>query len=199
MPTKIRLQRRGKKGKPFYHIVIADGRAPRDGKFIESIGTYNPLTSPATITIDEAKALHWVQIGATPTDTCRAILSFEGILFKNHLVNGVKKGALTMEQVEEKFSIWKKDKEDRLKRKASEKFSKLSSEQKKKIEIEAKIKEDRAEAIAKKHSKLAKALEKAEAEDAVSTETEEVVSPEIQEVVSPEIQETPAENINTAE
>src|SRR5512138_1624905 len=98
MPTKIRLQRKGKKGQPFYHIVIADGRAPRDGRFIEKIGVYNPLTKPAEIEIQFEKALDWMQKGAQPTDTVRAILSYKGILYKFHLLKGVQKGALTAEQ-----------------------------------------------------------------------------------------------------
>ena len=91
MPTKIRLQRRGKKGRPFFHIVIADSRAPRDGKFVEKIGTYNPLTMPASIDLDFDRALYWYQTGAQPTETVRAILSYKGILYKSHLINGLKK------------------------------------------------------------------------------------------------------------
>src|ERR1700740_2067340 len=106
MPTKIRLQRHGKKTKAFYHIVIADGRAPRDGKFIEKLGTYNPNTNPATINLDFEGALNWLQKGAEPTDTMKAILSYKGVVYKNHLLNGVKKGALTAEQVEAKFAKW---------------------------------------------------------------------------------------------
>ena len=106
MATKIRLQRSGKKGKPFYHVVVADARAPRDGKFIERLGSYNPNTNPATIEINFEKALDWVNKGAQPTDTCRAILSYKGILYKKHLEGGVKKGALTEEQAEAKFAQW---------------------------------------------------------------------------------------------
>jgi small subunit ribosomal protein S16 len=106
MATKIRLQRHGKKRKPFYHIVIADSRAKRDGKFIEKIGTYNPNTNPATIELNVDRALNWVQVGAEMTDTARAILSYKGVLYKNHLVKGMKKGALTEEQVEAKFNEW---------------------------------------------------------------------------------------------
>ena len=98
MPTKIRLQRRGKRGQPFYHIVIADGRAPRDGKFIEKIGTYNPLSRPADIDIDFNKAITWLTKGAQPTDTVKAILAYTGVLYKNHLQKGVQKGAMTEEQ-----------------------------------------------------------------------------------------------------
>ena len=108
MPAKIRLSRHGKKGAAFYHIVVADGRAPRDGKFIEKIGTYNPVHNPAEINLDVDKALTWLQNGAQPTDTVRSILSYTGVLYKNHLVKGVKKGAFTEAQAEVKFLAWHK-------------------------------------------------------------------------------------------
>jgi small subunit ribosomal protein S16 len=104
MPVKIRLSRHGKKRKPYYHIVIADSRAPRDGKLIERVGSYNPNTNPATIELDFDRALDWLLKGAQPTDTCRAILSYTGVLMKKHLLNGVKKGALTEEEAEVRFS-----------------------------------------------------------------------------------------------
>jgi small subunit ribosomal protein S16 len=113
MPTKIRLQRKGKKGQPFYHIVAADGRAPRDGKFIEKLGTYNPMTNPATIELEFDRALYWVQVGAQPTDTARSLLSREGVMLKHHLLKGVKKGALTEDQVEIKFNEWLKEKAEK--------------------------------------------------------------------------------------
>ena len=103
MPVKIRLARRGRKQRPFYHIVIADARAPRDGRFIEKIGSYNPMTSPATIEVDRMKAYDWLEKGAQPTDTARAILKFKGVMFFKHLMRGVKKGALTQEQANTKF------------------------------------------------------------------------------------------------
>ncbi|MBA3706244.1 MAG: 30S ribosomal protein S16 [Bacteroidetes bacterium] len=114
MPVKIRLQRHGKKANAFFHIVIADGRAPRDGKFIEKIGTYNPTTNPATILIDNDKALAWLNNGAQPTDTCRAILSYKGIMYKNHLQGGVTKGALTQEQADAKFAKWLSEKDTKV-------------------------------------------------------------------------------------
>jgi small subunit ribosomal protein S16 len=110
MPVKIRLSRHGKKRKPYYHIVIADSRAPRDGRLIERVGTYNPNTNPATIELDFDRALDWLLKGAQPTDTCRAILSYKGVLMKKHLLNGVKKGALTEEEAENRFSAWIKGK-----------------------------------------------------------------------------------------
>ena len=111
MPVKIRLQRHGKKGKPFFWIVAADSRAKRDGRFLEKLGTYNPNTNPATIDINIDNSVQWLQNGAQPTDTARAILSYKGVLLKKHLIDGVSKGALTMEQVEEKFSAWVTEKE----------------------------------------------------------------------------------------
>ncbi|CAM1351238.1 30S ribosomal protein S16 [Tenacibaculum halocynthiae] len=106
MPVKIRLQRHGKKGKPFYWVVAADSRAKRDGRFLEKLGTYNPNTNPATIDLDVDGTVQWLQNGAQPTDTARTILSYKGALLKNHLAGGVKKGALTEEQAEAKFTAW---------------------------------------------------------------------------------------------
>ena len=126
MPVKIRLQRHGKKASAFYHIVIADGRAPRDGKFIEKIGTYNPTTNPATIVLDNDKALSWLQNGAQPTDTCRAILSYKGVMYRNHLKGGIAKGALTQEQADAKFAKWETEKEGKI----SGKITKLDSAKK---------------------------------------------------------------------
>ena len=111
MPVKIRLQRHGKKGKPFYWIVAADARAKRDGKFLEKLGIYNPNTNPATIELDVDGSVKWLQNGAQPTDTARAILSYKGAMLKNHLAGGVRKGALTEEQAEEKFQAWLSEKE----------------------------------------------------------------------------------------
>lgn len=111
MPVKIRLQRKGTKKRPFYHIVVADSRAPRDGKFIEKIGTYNPLTVPATVAIDVDKAYEWLEKGAQPTDTAHAILKYKGVLYKKHLQRGVKKGAFSQEQADALFATWTASKE----------------------------------------------------------------------------------------
>ena len=111
MPVKIRLQRKGRRKRPFYHIVIADARAPRDGKFIEKIGTYNPMTVPATIELDRDQAYDWLMKGAQPTDTVRAILRFKGVLYRKHLQRGVAKGALTQEAADQKFEEWIAEKE----------------------------------------------------------------------------------------
>ena len=192
MPTKIRLQRQGRKARPFYHIVIADGRAPRDGRFIEKIGTYNPLTKPADIDLDFDRALYWMQVGAQPTDTVRAILSYKGILYKFHLLKGVKKGALTPEQVEEKFQAWLEEKESRIRNKVKENELLQKEELKKKREAESKINEARAAELAKKYAKDAEkqAARKEQAEEAAAeAEAEEVVAEAAQE----EVQETVAE------
>lgn len=114
MSVKIKLQRHGKKNKPFYWIVVADARAARDGKYLEKIGTYNPNTNPATINLDLDGAVKWLQNGAQPTDTTKAILSYKGALLKNHLAGGVRKGALTEEQAEEKFNVWLDAKEGKI-------------------------------------------------------------------------------------
>jgi small subunit ribosomal protein S16 len=114
MPVKIRLQRHGKKGKPFYWIVAADSRAKRDGRYLEKLGTYNPNTNPATIDLNVDGAVKWLQNGAQPTDTARAILSYKGAMYKKHLLGGITKGALTQEQADEKFNAWIAEKEGKV-------------------------------------------------------------------------------------
>jgi len=150
MPTKIRLQRKGKKGQPFYHIVVADGRAPRDGKFIERLGTYNPMTNPATIEINFDRALYWVQTGAQPSDTARSILSNKGVMLKHHLIKGVAKGAHTLEVVEERFSQWMADKTTKIEQISKEKELSKKELHKKRIAEERKVSEARQQAIEKK-------------------------------------------------
>lgn len=114
MPVKIRLQRHGKKGKPFYWVVAADARAKRDGKFLEKLGTYNPITNPAQIELNVDAAVKWLHDGAQPTETARRILSYTGVLLKHHLEGGVRKGALTQEQAEAKFQKWLQEKENKI-------------------------------------------------------------------------------------
>lgn len=114
MATRIRLQRHGKKSKAFFHLVVADSRSKRDGKFIEKLGTYNPNTNPATVEINFESTLNWIQTGAEMSDTARALLSYKGILYKNHLINGIKKGALTAEDVETKFAAWLAEKDNKI-------------------------------------------------------------------------------------
>ncbi|MDP2237816.1 MAG: 30S ribosomal protein S16 [Bacteroidales bacterium] len=162
MPTKIRLQRHGKKGKPFYHIVIADGRAPRDGRFIEKIGTYNPITNPAEINLDLDKAATWLRNGAQPTETVRAILSYKGVLYKAHLMKGVDKGAHTIEEAEAKFQTWLTEKEAKIEAKKRGLTDQERIERKKALEAEAKVKAEKEAEVAKKRMAELK-LEQAEA------------------------------------
>jgi small subunit ribosomal protein S16 len=162
MPAKIRLSRQGRKGRPFYHLVVADSRAPRDGRYIENLGLYNPLTNPATIEIDFDKALAWLQKGAQPTDTVRSILSYKGILMKNHLLNGVKKGAFSAEEAEIRFERWLKEKEVKIEAKKESLLKSMEDEVKEKLEAEIKARALKAEEVAKKNAKAA-AAEKEEA------------------------------------
>jgi small subunit ribosomal protein S16 len=152
MATKIRLQRHGKKGKPFYYIVVADARAPRDGKFIERIGSYNPNTNPATIDINFDKAVNWISTGATPTDTTKAILSYKGVLYKNHLNGGVTKGALTQEQADAKFTAWLDGKDDKIQAKKDGLSSNKEVVKKAALEAETKKKEAIAAAVLAKNT-----------------------------------------------
>ncbi len=173
MATKIRLQRHGKKGKPFYYIVVADARAPRDGRFIERIGSYNPNTNPATIDINFDKTFEWVQNGAQPTDTCRAILSYKGVLYKKHLAGGVKKGALTQEQADEKFNNWLDQKDGKITGKKSNLTSAKEEARKTALAAEAKKNEDRAAAIAAKNAPVAEEAPAAEEAETETTESAE--------------------------
>jgi small subunit ribosomal protein S16 len=164
MPAKIRLQRHGKKGFAFFHIVIADGRAPRDGKFIEKLGTYNPNTNPATIELDFDRTLYWLQNGAQPTDTTRAILSYKGVMYKNHLLKGIAKGALTQEIAEARFEKWLSEKEGKI----ATKVQKLSGskEEDKRSRLAAEKAKDEAKAkaiVAKQNAATAQADEVTEA------------------------------------
>ncbi len=152
MATKIRLQRHGKKGKPFYHIVVADVRAPRDGRFIERLGSYNPNTNPATIEINFDKTLDWVNTGAEPTDTCRAILAYKGVMYKKHLQGGVQKGALTAEQADEKFAAWTEQKENKISGKKTTLGSSKDEIRKAALAAETKKNADRVAAIVAKNT-----------------------------------------------
>ena len=150
MPAKIRLTRRGKKGNAFFHIVVADGRAPRDGKFVEKIGTYDPNSNPATIVLDNDKALSWLQKGAQPTDTARAILSYKGVLYKNHLAGGVQKGALTQELADAKYEAWLTAKEGKITDKRKHILSGSHEAAKARLAAETKAKDEKAKAVAAK-------------------------------------------------
>ncbi|MCR5037834.1 MAG: 30S ribosomal protein S16 [Bacteroidales bacterium] len=173
MPAKIRLQRHGKKGQPFYHIVVADSRAPRDGKFIEKIGTYNPLTNPAQINIKFDRALYWYSVGAVPTDTTRSLLSKVGVMMKYHLMRGVQKGAMTEEQAEIKFQNWMKEKEARNANIVKADEEKSRNEKKTRMEAEKQINETRAAEIAKRKLAEMEARKAAEAEAAAQAAAEE--------------------------
>jgi len=173
MATKIRLQRHGKKGKPFYYIVVADARAPRDGRFIERLGSYNPNTNPATIDINFDKTLDWVNSGAQPTDTCRAILSYKGVLYKKHLQGGLKKGALTEEQVESKFQAWLDQKDGKITGKKESLSTAKQDARKAALAAEAKKKEEKAAAIAAKNAPAVEETEEvAEEVEAPAAEAE---------------------------
>jgi small subunit ribosomal protein S16 len=173
MATKIRLQRHGKKGKPFYYIVVADARAPRDGRFIERIGSYNPNTNPATIDINFDKTFEWVNNGAQPTDTCRAILSYKGVLYKKHLQGGVKKGALTQEQADEKFTAWLEQKDGKVTGKKASLTGAKDEARKAALAAEAKRNEERAAAIAAKNTPPAEEEAPAAEEATEATESAE--------------------------
>ncbi len=190
MPAKIRLTRHGRKKKPFYHIVIADSRAPRDGKFIERIGIYNPNTNPATIELNFDSALDWLQKGAQPTDTCRAILSYKGVLYKNHLLNGVKKGAFSEDEAEKRFQTWLTAKEQKIQAKRDSLSNAAREAAKEKFEAETKVNEARAEEIAKRQSKLAEELAASEAKAKGETVPEETVEQPVAEEQAPAPEET---------
>ncbi len=167
MATRIRLQRHGRKSRPIFHIVVADSRAKRDGRFIEALGIYNPNTNPASIDINFERALEWMMTGAEPSDTARAILSLKGVLMKKHLLEGVKKGALTLEQVEERFEKWLNEKQSLVDNKLT---SLLTSAQKTKadrLKAETESNAKKAGAIAAKLALISSAaLETAEAASA---------------------------------
>lgn len=198
MPARIRLQRKGKKGQPFYQIVIADGRAPRDGKYIERIGTYNPLTIPAEITIDDERAIYWLQAGAQPTDTVRNILSYKGVLLKNHLQIGVKKGAITQAVADNRYNEWLQAKEAKIAAIAKKKEASDRNVQKTRLEEEKKINEARAEVLAKKAAeeaaKKAAELAAAQAEQEAAAAAEAAAA-EVATAETPAepVAETPAE------
>jgi len=210
MPVKMRLQRYGKKRSPYFHIVIADGRAPRDGKYIEKIGMYNPTKNPAEINIDFEAALNWLKNGAQPTDTVKAILSYKGVLYKYHLMKGVQKGAFDEAQAEVKFQAWLKEKEAKIAAKVSGIEEKKRAEKKVHFEAESKIREAReaelakrkaveleAEAAAAKEAAAEKAAKEAEKAE---TETAEKVNAEAPAEVKAEVkEETPAAEEKTKE
>ncbi len=161
MAVKIRLARKGRKRTAFYHIVVADSRSPRDGRYIERIGNYNPRTNPATIELDFDKALGWLQKGALPTETCRAILSYKGVLLKKHLLEGVKKGAFDEAEANRRFEAWMKQNEEKIESKRSNIEKSKDADVSKRLLAEKKVNEERAARLAKKQAELA-AKEQAE-------------------------------------
>lgn len=170
MATKIRLQRHGRKNYAFYSIVIADSRAPRDGRFTEKVGTYNPNTNPATIELNFERALHWVLCGAQPTDTVRSILSKEGVYMKKHLLGGVQKGAFDEAAAEAKFNAWKAEKENKLAQAINKKAADKKAAAEARLAEEKKVKEEIAKKVAEKKA-AAVATEEAPAEEAAVEET----------------------------
>jgi small subunit ribosomal protein S16 len=195
MSVKIRLQRHGKKGKPFYWIVAADARAKRDGRYLEKVGTYNPNTNPATIDLNLDAAVKWLHNGAQPTDTARAILSYKGALMKHHLDGGVRKGALTQEQADEKLNKWLEEKAGKVDAKKGD-LSKAKADAKAAaLKAEQKVNEDRIAAAKQAEADLIAA---AKAEEAAASATEEVAAegeeaPETAEAAAPEAADEAAE------
>ena len=165
MPVKIRLQRHGKKGKPFFWIVAADSRAKRDGRFLEKLGIYNPTTNPATIEINVDKSVQWLQNGAQPTETARAILSYKGILLKHHLAGGVRKGALTEEQAEEKFNAWVEEKAGKVEAKKENLSQEQEAAKAKALEAEKQVNAKREAEAAEEAEKAAAATREAQASE----------------------------------
>ena len=201
MPARIRLQRYGKKGKPFFHIVIADGRAPRDGRFIEKIGTYNPLTNPADINIDVDRAMTWLKNGAQPSETARAILAYRGVLYKYHLQKGVLKGALTQEQADAKFEAWLQEKDAKIRNKKLQNDLSHKNDLKARLDAESKVNLKKAEALQRKRSQAAAALEAAALDAVPATEVEEAqeeAQEEVQEETQAPAEESPAAEENNA-
>ncbi|MBO8477389.1 MAG: 30S ribosomal protein S16 [Bacteroidetes bacterium] len=189
MAVKIRLQRHGKKNFAFFHIVVADSRAPRDGRFIEQIGSYNPNTNPATIVLNSEKALAWLNVGAQPTLVARRILSYEGVLLRKHLQGGVAKGAITQEQADQKFDAWKAQRDAKINAKKEGISKAAQAAEKAAFEAEAKVNQEKAEALAKK---------KAEAEEAARAAAEaaaaEKAAKEAEAAAAQAAAEAPAEN-----
>ncbi len=196
MATKIRLARKGRKKKVIYHVVVADSRAPRDGRYIEKIGVYNPLTNPATIDLNFDKALDWLMKGAQPTDTCRAILSYKGVMMKKHLLDGVKKGAFNEEEAEKRFNDWMKEKENKIESKKSGLEKESEDDKKKRIEAEKSINEKRIAEIARKRSALV-AAEAAAAVEAITPDTEDEAEEVAAEVAEESVVEAVAEEAVT--
>ena len=195
MATKIRLQRGGRKSRPIYSIVVADARAKRDGRFIEKLGTYNPNTNPATIDLNFDSALSWVMKGAQPTDTARAILSYRGVMMKKHLLEGVRKGALTEEQAEAKYEAWLSDKESKIGANVKAIADKKAADKTARLAAESEVNKARAAAIAAALAP-APAEEEAPAEEA-ETEAAAEEAPAEEAETEAAAEEAPAEEAET--
>lgn len=191
MPVKIRLQRHGKKGKPFYWIVAADSRSKRDGKFLEKIGTYNPNTNPATINLKVDDAVRWLHNGAQPTDTARAILSYKGVLMKKHLLDGVKKGAFDDAEAEKRFNAWLEEKEAKIQAKRDGLSAADAEAKAKALAAEKEVNEARI-AAAQPEPEVEEVAEEATAEGEAEVETAAEAAPEV-EAANEEVAEVPAE------
>jgi small subunit ribosomal protein S16 len=199
MSVKIRLARKGRKKQAFYHVVVADSRSPRDGRFIEKIGIYNPITDPATIDINFEKALGWLQKGAQPTETCRAILKYKGVMMKKHLLEGVKKGAFDEAEADRRFNEWLKGKEEQIEMKKSG-LEKLGEDvRKKRLDAEKAIKEARAAEYARKLAALAAEAEAAAKAAAASEAPEEPVAEAAEEVAGEVAADAATEQVAKAE
>lgn len=192
MSVKLRLLRKGRKRKPFYYIVAADARAPRDGRFIERVGSYNPNTNPATIDLDLDKSVQWLQNGAQPTDTVRAILSYKGAMYKNHLLKGAAKGAFPVEEVETKFNAWLENKSAQIDAKRTKLADAKAAAEAEIFERESKVRAEREKAILAKNSPLADEVEEATAETAEEV-AEEVAVEEVAVEEAPAAEEAPVE------
>jgi len=180
MAVKIRLARKGRKKLAYYHIVVADSRSPRDGRYIEKIGIYNPLSNPATVELDFDKALGWLQNGATPSDTCRAILSYKGVLIKKHLLEGVKKGAFDDAEATKRFEEWMKQNESKIESKKSGLEKSKDDEVEKKLGAEKKVNEARAARLEKKQAALAAKADAANKPEAPAEEAAPIAeAPEV--------------------
>ena len=177
MAVKIRLSRRGRKKLAMFDVVVADARAPRDGRFIEKLGTYNPNTNPATVVLNEKQAIKWVMDGAQPTDTAKAILSYKGILYAKHLQVGVLKGALTQEQADAKFEAWKAEKEVKIQTKATSIQQSKAKSKASRLEAESKVSATRAENIAAKNKAADDAIVASVVEAINETDEDEVEAP----------------------
>ncbi|HBG42377.1 MAG TPA: 30S ribosomal protein S16 [Porphyromonadaceae bacterium] len=198
MATKLRLQRRGRKHYPYYQIIVADSRAPRDGKYIERIGSYNPNTHPATITLDFDRALYWLQTGAQPTDTVRNILSREGVLMKKHLLGGVTKGAFNEEEAEKKFEAWKDAKLNAVQSVKEKDEEKKRADEKARLDAEKEQNKARAELLAKKKAELEAANAPAQEEEEQAAPSEEVPVTTEEATATPEAEESKKEEEPTA-